>query len=245
MRAFLASSALLLLVCAPVSAANEACDAPPALIESYARLPRVSLSVKRDKKLEILVVSAAPSQTGAASGLKNYPAFLEQDLKRRLKEIEVSVVAHAEPRKSIKEVSASFPKLLEEWKPNLVIWQTGTVEAMRGMDPDTYGELLKAGVETLLKANADVILVNQQYSPRTDFMFDGGPYTDNMRWVSQTKDIPLFNRYEIMKHWSETGVFDLTALRNDGTYEKLHRCLGGLLSDLVIRAASLPGNVER
>lgn len=245
MKVVLATTVMLLLACAPLSAAGDVCDVPPGLIESYARLPRVSQSVKRDKKLEILVMSATPSQTGSAGGLKNYPAFLEQSLRKALKDVEVNVFAHAEPRKSIKEVTAAFPKLLEERKPNLVIWQTGTVEAMRGMDPDTYGERLKAGVEDLLKANADVILVNQQYSPRTDFMFDGGPYTDNMRWVSQTKDIPLFNRYEIMKNWAETGTFDLTALRNDGTYEKLHRCLGGLLSDLVIRAASLPRNVER
>jgi hypothetical protein len=90
-----------------------------------------------------------------------------------------------------------------------------------------------------------VVLVNQQYSPRTDFMFDGAPYTENMRWVSQTRDIPLFNRYEVMKHWGETGAFDLTALKNDGTYEKVHGCIGRLIADLVMRAASLSGTVER
>ena len=93
-------------------------------------------------------------------------------------------------------------------------------------------------------AKADIILMNQQYSPRTDFMFDGAAYTDNIRWVSQVRDVSLFNRYEIMKYWAETGVFDLSAMRNDGVYEKLHRCLGGLLSDFIIRAGALPVSRE-
>jgi hypothetical protein len=76
-------------------------------------------------------------------------------------------------------------------------------------------------------------------------MFDGMPYTENMHWVSQTRDIPLFNRYEVMKYWGETGAFDLTALKNNGTYEKVHRCIGRLIADLVMQAASLSGTVER
>ncbi len=245
MRALAAASALLLLLCAQVHAASETCEVPKNIIENYSRLPHVTQAVKRDHKLNVLVLSGVPSQAGAASSLKNYPAYLAQSLSDHLKDVIVDVYAHAEPRKSITDVLAVLPKLLEERKPNLVIWQTGTVEAMRGMDPDLYGDKLVMGVDMILKANADVILVNQQYSPRTDFMFDGGPYTDNMRWVSQTKDIALFNRYEVMKYWADNGNFDFTALRNDGSFEKLHRCLGGLLSDLVIRAASLPGGLDR
>jgi hypothetical protein len=48
-----------------------------------------------------------------------------------------------------------------------------------------------------------------------------------------------------MKYWAETGIFDLSAMRNDGVYEKLHRCLGGLLSDFIVRAGSLPGSLEQ
>lgn len=244
MSALAAAFALLLLVCAQVRAASETCEVPNSITENYSRLSHVTQAVKSDKKLNVLVLSGVPSQAGAANSLKNYPGYLAQNLQERLKGVAVDVYAHAEPRKPITDILAVLPKLLDERKPDLVIWQTGTVEAMRGMDPDLYGDKLAAGVDMILKANADVILVNQQYSPRTDFMFDGGPYTDNMRWVSQTKDIPLFDRYQVMKYWADKGNFDFTALRNDGSFERLHRCLGGLLSDLVIRAASLPGGLD-
>jgi hypothetical protein len=240
-------SAALTLVLLAVGAARAAdeCDVPNSLVETFARLPRVGFSVKRDRKLEIVVLSAAPKLSGEASSLKSYPYYLESELRERLKGTDVHVFAQSEPRKTILEIARDLPRLLSERQPVLVIWQTGTVEAMRGIDPDGYGRALDSGVAALQKGGADVVLINQQYSPRTDFMFDGGPYTENMRWVSQTRDIPLFNRYEVMKYWGETGAFDLTALKNDGTYEKIHRCIGRLIADLVMRAASLSGTVER
>ena len=244
MRMLSVALTLALLATSPGVAADN-CGVPDNLVETFARLPRVALSVKRDHRLEIVVLSAAPLLSGEASSLKSYPYYLENELRERLKGTDVHVFAQAEPRKSIIEISRDLPRILSERQPVLVIWQTGTVEAMRGIDPDGYGRSLNASVAALQKGGADVALVNQQFSPRTDFMFDGAPYTENMRWVSQTRDIPLFNRYEVMKYWGETGAFDLTALKNDGTYEKVHRCIGRLLADLVMRAASLSGSVER
>ncbi|HLL27124.1 MAG TPA: SGNH/GDSL hydrolase family protein [Xanthobacteraceae bacterium] len=244
MRTFSVPLLLVLLAASPYAAADD-CDVPDNLVETFARLPHVDLSAKHDHKLEILVLSAAPKLSGEASTLKSYPYYLESELRERLKGVDVHVFAQSEPRKTIVEVAKDLPRFLSERQPVLVIWQTGTVEAMRGIDPDGYGRALDAGVAALQRGGADVILVNQQFSPRTDFMFDGAPYTENMRWVSQTRDIPLFNRYEVMKYWGETGAFDLTALKNDGTYEKVHRCIGRLIADLVIRAASLSGTVER
>ena len=245
MRMLSAALMLALLAAGPTRAAADSCDVPDNLVETFARLPRVGLSVKRDHKLEIVVLSAAPKLSGEASSLKSYPYYLESELRERLKGTDVHVFAQSEPRKTILEIARDLPHLLSERQPVLVIWQTGTVEAMRGIDPDGYGRALDSSVAALQNGGADVVLINQQFSPRTDFMFDGGPYTENMRWVSQTRDIPLFNRYEVMKYWGETGTFDLTALKNDGTYEKVHRCIGRLIADLVMRAASLSGTVER
>jgi hypothetical protein len=245
MRMLSAALTIVLLAAGPARAEADSCDVPDNLVETFARLPRVGLSFKRDHKLEIVVLSAAPKLSGEASSLKSYPYYLESELRERLKGTDVHVFAQSEPRKTILEVIKDLPRLLSERQPVLVVWQTGTVEAMRGIDPDGYGRALDSGVAALQSGGADVVLVNQQYSPRTDFMFDGGPYTENMRWVSQTRDIPLFNRYEVMKYWGETGAFDLTALKNDGTYEKVHRCIGRLIADLVMRAASLSGTVER
>jgi lysophospholipase L1-like esterase len=238
--------AFWLLAAAPLAAAEESiCGIPPSLVETFAPLPHTGKAVKRGGKLDVLVLSAAPSQTGPAKNLKTYPAALEASLRARLGETAVNVVAFAVPRKTIDGFAAALPKVLKQQKPNLVIWQTGTIEAMRGIDPDVYGEKLQRAVSKIQASGADAILVNPQFGPRIGLMFDAGPYIDNIRWVSQTTDAPYFNRYAIMKYWGDNDIFDLAAARSDGTYEKLHKCLGRLLADFIIRAGSLPGNQER
>jgi len=239
MRALAAVAAILAFTSAAAAATDERCGTPDYLIEPQASLSRVLAAVTRTQRLDILVLSGAPSQMNTAKGLRSYPSYLEAALSAELPRVQVRVAVRAAPRRSVMEVQPLLPALLAEVKPNLVIWQGGTVEAYRGIDAYGFGRSLLAGVSTLIVGGSDVILVNMQYSPRTELLIDIPAYNENMRWVSESLDIPFFNRYAIMRHWSDTGAFDLAALKNDGMFEKIHFCLGRLLADFVIRAASL------
>jgi hypothetical protein len=120
----------------------------------------------------------------------------------------------------------------------LVIWQTGTVDAMRSIDPDDFRTAVDEGVVALREAGADVILVNPQYSPRTESMISASPYLDNMRVVAQDHEIPLFDRFAMMRTWSESGEFDLfTAVHGSDLAKRVHNCLGRALSEFILAAA--------
>jgi hypothetical protein len=170
--------------------------------------------------------------------LRSYPMFLETALRERLPNYEIRVAVHAEPRKSIKDIVAALPQALEKNKPTLVILQTGTVEAIAGVDPDKYERKLEQAIELITRSGADTILINPQFSPRTSFVTNSGALNERIRRVASYSDVSLFNRYDIMRHWSENNAFDFTALKADGTYEAVHRCLGRVLADFVSRAAS-------
>jgi hypothetical protein len=125
--------------------------------------------------------------------------------------------------------------LLVDEKPNLVIWQTGTVDAIRRVELDEFRAALEKGVETLQAGGADVILMNMQYSPRTESMIAVGPYVDEMHVVAQQRDIPLFDRFAIMRYWSDEGAFDFYAAGKDnGLARRVHDCLGRAIGALVI-----------
>jgi hypothetical protein len=129
---------------------------------------------------------------------------------------------------------------VEAKNPTLVIWQTGTYDAIRGIDPDDFRSAVDEGVTALQKAGVDVVLVNLQYSPRTETMTSVPPYLDNMRVVAQQHDIPLFDRFAIMRHWNDTGDFDLfSATHGVELAKRVHACLGRALSKFVIDAAHL------
>jgi hypothetical protein len=85
-----------------------------------------------------------------------------------------------------------------------------------------------------------VILLNLQYSPRTETMTSAPPYLDNMRVVAQQHDVPLFDRFAIMRHWNESGDFDLFSTSHGIDLAKgVHDCLGRALSKFVIDAARI------
>ena len=99
---------------------------------------------------------------------------------------------------------------------------------------------LDEGVETLHRGGADVILMNMQYSPRTEIMIALGPYADIMRVVAQQHEVPLFDRLAIMRHWSDTGAFDLYAAGKDNVLaHRVHDCIGRAIASMIIDAAHL------
>jgi len=228
----------LLLSAGMASAQPVSCEAPDAYVEPYFKVAHAALKLRSSKALDILVVSSAPSQTRLGDKLKTYPLFLETALKEQLPGYNINVAVHSETRKTLKEILAGIPRALEKHKPGLVIFQTGTVEAIAGVDPDKYERKLETFIETVRKSGADIILINPQYSPRFSFAANAGALNDRIRRVASYSDTPLFNRYDIMRHWSENEVFDFNAIKNNGSYEAVHRCLGRLLAEFVSRAAS-------
>jgi hypothetical protein len=143
-------------------------------------------------------------------------------------------------KKTAGEVATGLAKLVEGKKPTLVIWQTGTVDAMRSIDPDDFRGAVDEGVAALQNAGANVVLMNLQYSPRTETMISASPYLDSMRMVAQQHDVPLFDRFAIMRNWNESGDFDLFSTSHGIELAKrVHDCLGRALSKFVIEAAHL------
>ena len=66
-----------------------------------------------------------------------------------------------------------------------------------------------------------------------------GTYAEDMRWVALQREIPLFDRFSIMKLWGELGTFDLySATKKLDIAERVHDCIGRLLADLVITAVN-------
>jgi len=228
----------LLLSTGMVAAQDHNCEAPDSYVQPYHKAAKAGLILGSTKSLDILVVSSAPSQTRLGDKLRSYPIFLEAALKERLPNYEIKVSVHSEARKTLKEILAALPQVLDKNKPALVVLQTGTVEAIIGIDPDKYERKLEAAVAIIRKRGADVILVNPQFSPRTSFLTNYDAMNDRIRRVAAYSDTPLFNRYDIMRYWSENNAFDFTALKNDGTYEAVHRCLGRVLAEFISRAAS-------
>jgi hypothetical protein len=219
----------------------EECDVPQSFIESDIELPHVTDAVKAKHRLDISVIGTGSSSLSGPEGAHfAYPARLEDDLKHDLAGVDIKVTAHVQPRETTAAMVEGLSKILADDKPSLVVWQAGTSDALSGVEPEDFRTSLDQGVEQIQAADADVILMNMQYSPRTESMLDVSAYADVMRWVAQQREALLFDRLAIMHYWNDAGVFDLyTATKKYDMAQRVHECIGRALASQIINSAHL------
>jgi hypothetical protein len=244
MRRVLISLVGIITYAGVASAAEEGtCAVAQHLAEVDAALPRVTAALGQNHALSIVVVGTSSSTLPGANGPQlAFPARLEAALAAKLQGSSIKVAVEAQSRRTAADMAETFPKLLETRKPNLVVWQTGTFDAIRGIETDSFSAALENGVRTLQEGGADVVLMNQQFSPRTEAMIATAAYADSMRWVALQQEIPLFDRAAVMRHWNELGTFDLqAATKKLDTAARVHDCIGRLLAKLITKAAKVNG----
>jgi hypothetical protein len=179
---------------------------------------------------------------GPAGKQEAYPSRLEAALSKQLPGVTVKVTTHAKPRTTAEDMEKEIEHIVSTDKPALVIWQTGTVDAIRRVDTETFRSAVEDGVEAIQAGKSDVILMNQQYSPRTESMIGVLPYAEAMRFVALQHQVPLFDRFAVMRQWVELGTFDLVeATKKIDTAEQVHQCIADLLADLIVKAANMTG----
>jgi hypothetical protein len=170
-------------------------------------LPHVAQAIAR-QKLDITVIGSASSELNGPGGTSiAYPTRLESALRATLPSVAVKVATHARSREIAPEMEVKLKGILSEARPGLVVWQTGTADAIRGVDPEDFRIALDDGVDRSQAAGVDMIFMNMQYSPRTEAMLAVGAYADAMRMIALQREVVLFDRFSIMKRWNENGVF--------------------------------------
>ena len=232
-------SLAFLAAAAPVSADMPAvCRVAEPQIERDFPLPQVMRAIAA-KKLNILVIGAGSSSLPGPNGVKDaYPARLQVALRNALPGVAVTVATDVRSRRTAEQMVKSFAPALAASMPALVVWQTGTVDAMQSVDTDQFKAALDSGIGVARGAGADVVLINAQYSPRTESMIALGAYAEMMRWVALQKDVPVFDRFSIMKLWADLGTFDLySTTKKLDIAAQVHDCIGHLLTKLILESA--------
>lgn len=203
-------------------------------------LPHVAEAISK-QKLDITVIGSASSELNGPGGTSiAYPTWLESALRMMLPDAAVKVAIHAGTREIAAEMGVKLKRILVEAKPALVVWQTGTADAIRGVAPEDFRMALDDGVDRSQAVGVNVVFMNMQYSPRTEAMLAVGAYADAMRMIALQREVVLFDRFSIMKRWNENGVFDLyAATRNTDIAQQVHDCLGRLLAQVVFAGAKM------
>ncbi len=138
-----------------------------------------------------------------------YPARLGVYLRAALPGVEISVATVAIPRQPSTVSRLKLEAVLSERAPALVVWGAGGGEAGRGDDLDSFNAYIADTVAKIREAGADPVLMTVQYAPSVARVVNLLPYRMAVLRAAEAAGIPVFDRYEAMRYWSETGYLDL------------------------------------
>jgi len=130
------------------------------------RHPLKSLSRAVRAKPHVKVLAIGSSSTvglGASSPTATYVARLEPTLEGALKGIDFDVVGRGMSGEEAQGAADRMRKEVEDAKPDLVVWQVGTNDALRHVELDKFKACLKTTLAWLAATGVDVVLVNPQY----------------------------------------------------------------------------------
>ena len=193
----------------------------------------------RDGDVDILAIGSSSTQgIGASAPNMAYPAQLQTDLAAVLGE-KVVVTNAGIGGETVASTLARLKVLLKEDKPDLVIWQVGTNDAVRGDDEAAFRTEIEDGLGIARGAGVPLVLLDQQYFPT---IRDPARYERFVRIVHEVGaeyHDPVFPRYALMKAWgAESPALLHDMLWKDG-FHMSDRGYGCLARDLAADMAPL------
>ena len=217
------------------------CTAPEAVTRFKVSLPNTARAIRRGEALVIVAIGSSSTQgVGASDQAHTYPALLAEELQRRWPRLAVTVVNKGVGGEDAEQMLARFPRDVLPYRPQLVIWQTGSNSALQSRDVQSYEHTIREGIARLKEARMDVILMDPQYAPRILGRPIHKAIVDTIGEVSNDLKVALFRRFAVMRHWVTSGQYRMEDIisqdqlhMNDASYH----CIARLLADSLASAA--------
>nr|WP_238258154.1 SGNH/GDSL hydrolase family protein [Methylobacterium gnaphalii] len=167
-------------------------------------LPHVAQQVALGEPLRIVAFGSSSTQgIGASTPAAAYPARLEALLKSALPHLSggISVLNRGIGGEAVDEMMARLDRDVIGEHPDLVIWQTGSNDALRGISLDHFREETEAAVRRIREAGIDVVLMEPQWCPRFDATPGAYRFRDAVRQIGDNLEIPVIRRSSLMRSW--------------------------------------------
>jgi acyl-CoA thioesterase I len=234
---------LPLLVLAPLvrAASPDTCPADPPLPKLA--MPHLRAALQADHEGLIVALGSSSTEGVAASGsARTYPAVLQAELLAALPQWHVAVLNRGIGGQDAPEELARMESDVIAVRPQLVIWQLGANAALRHADVEQFRKALKEGVLRLKRAGIDVILMDNQRTPRVLASTGDGAFDRTLARTAIEDGVNLFARGRLMDAWATQGASPVQFTAPDMLHQndRGYLCLGRALAHDIARSLSPP-----
>ncbi len=198
-------------------------------------LEQFAKAVQAGGPVDVLAVgSASTAEGGARAG---YPRRAIEALHAALSRVIFRLTVRGGRGLTAPEMVPLIAAALKQRHYPLVLWQTGTVDAVHGLSPDELRDALEAGARLVEANGGDLVLIDPQFSRLLRASVNLDPYEQALALTAELPGIVLFPRFELMESWEESGGIDLESAEpphQQATAATLQACVGNALARFLL-----------
>jgi len=217
------------------------CLPPKGGAQSMGSLPHVAGKLAAGQPVTIVAFGSSSTQGwGSSSPEFNYPNRLAAQLHRQYPGAEITVLNRGVGGEDAPEMMKRLQTAVIDAKPDLVIWQVGTNAVLRNLDPVETAKMVSDGAARIQEADADLVLVDPQYSPRViEHAENASQMVRLLGRVAHLRHVGIFPRFEVMRQWHDQQDLPVdTFTIADGLHmnDWGYACFAQLLGDDIIKS---------
>jgi acyl-CoA thioesterase-1 len=199
------------------------------------RLLRVIDRLAAHQPVRIIAFGSSSTEgIGASSPAATYPSRLEAALNIAWSPRHpVVVLNRGIGGEDADDMALRLPAVIAE-HPDLIIWQTGSNDPLRGVPLDRFTQETTAGIQLIRAAHIDLMLLEPQLCRELDSKPVSVEYRDALRAIGEAMDVTVIRRYDLMRGWLADGVLTQAQMLSpdglhmaDGGYAKLADAIAG------------------
>ena len=227
----------VVLACLLPAWAEPLCPALPQLPALH--LPHLRAGLRRGVEGVIVALGSSSTRgTMASDPAHSYPAVLQATLSQALPHWHIAVLNRGIGGQDAPEELARLQADVIAERPQVVIWQVGANGALHNENPDTFRRLVADGVDRLHDAGIDVILMDNQDSPRIDAAPEHQVLDDALAQVAAQTGASLFPRSLLMRAWDREGATPTEFVAADGLHhnDRGYECVARSMAREIVSA---------
>ncbi|GLS46319.1 SGNH/GDSL hydrolase family protein [Methylobacterium brachythecii] len=176
------------------------------------KLARLASLLGKDGDIRIVAFGSSSTQgIGASSPAATYPALLETDLEESLQigassRRSVTVINRGKGGDDSRDMAQRLDRDVIAEHPDVVIWQTGSNDPLKGVPVERFKELTREGILAIRATGADVVLMDQQWCQRLSGVANAAQYGDALHELSAELGVPVIQRHDMMLSWITRGL---------------------------------------
>ncbi len=146
---------------------SKECSVRGSTVEGRSPLRAMRRALRESRPVKVLAIgSSSIVGVGASSPVAGYTVRLEHDLEGFLKGFDIDLIPSGMSGEQAEGTAARIRAEVEEKRPDLIVWQVGTNDAMAGVGEERITNCLRTTLDWLAKKKVDVVLINPQYVDR-------------------------------------------------------------------------------